>query len=236
MKKTNQRWLSAAMAMAMAASMTVPALAADTTVDKTGEDGKYSAKTTITGELKAPTIKLTVPQTGTVIINPYEMTVNSEATGNEDVSDQIISATQFIKNESAVDINVSATVIGKPAEGGEAVLATSALKGSETTKSVFMYLEIGESSDGSADPSWKGSYVSSDPNMVAVTSRSTTKANMYTLPSAGDDSSTPTYAGFRLNGAAASKPTKAWTTNDKVDVEIAFTFDPVAAIGEAGAD
>lgn len=234
MKKINQRWLSATMAMAMAASMTVPALAADTTVDTTGEDGKYSAKTSITGELEAPTIKLTVPQTGTVIINPYKMTVNSEATGNEDVSDQIISATQFIKNESDVDINVSATVIGKPAEDGEAVLATSALKGSETTKSVFMYLEIGESSDGSTDPSWKGSYVSSDPSMVAVTSKSTTKANMYTLKA--DVGSTPTYAGFRLNGAAASKPTKAWTDKDKVDVEIAFTFDPVAATGEAGAD
>lgn len=190
----------------MALSMAVPA---------------FAEEVNITGSTQAPTISITVPTEGTVVINPYRMTVEVE---EEEVTDKIISAVQYIVNESDVAVSVSATVTGTVA--GEAVLATAALKGTETTKSVFMYLEVAEATadDGTGDPEWATAYDKA--THVIVNAKGTTLSNILTLDAGDED---PTYAAFHLAGDVASAPATAWTDADTVSVKIVFTFNPVAA-------
>lgn len=182
----------------------------------------FAEELNITGSTQAPTINVTVPSTGTVIINPYEMEVTQ---GDAEVTDKIISATQYIVNESDVAIGITVAITGTAS--GNAVLATAALKGTETTNSVFMYLEIAKATadDGTGDPTWAESYTKAA-GQIIVTSKETTTKDVLVL-GAGDE--TATYAAFRLAGDVASKPATAWTTTDKVDVKIVFTFNPVAA-------
>ena len=214
--------MSTALAGVMALSLSVPALAAANT------ETSLTQNTEVTGSTEAPTIKITVPATNTVIVNPYKMTVQNAA--GDDVTDQIVSATKYIKNESDVALKVSAEVTGKPA--GALTLATASTQGGTravTTNSVFMSFEIGAATaeDGTGDPTWAANgYDSKLASQILVSAKAVKKADMLTL---GVGETTATYAGYRLTGDAADTPTNAWTENDKVDVSIAFTFTPTVA-------
>lgn len=224
------------LAGAMALSMAVPAFAADTDLEQSTE---------ITGTTQTPTISISVPATGAVVLNPYKMSVDlsEDQDGSEVVTNQIISATNYIKNKTDVALAVSATVTGKVA--GEAVFATATTQGTKavTTKSAFVYLEVidtgaGEDGDATApataptDASWKA-YDAKAVNQVLLSAKAVTKANMLTVPAVAADNSS--FIAFRLAGDAASAPTKAWTSADTVSATIAFTFTPtVQATGTGG--
>lgn len=228
---------SMVLAGAMALSMAVPAFAAETDLEQSTE---------IEGTTQTPTISISVPTTGAVVLNPYKMSVDVSAAqdGSEVVSDQIISATNYIKNKTDVALSVSATVTGKVA--GEAVFATASTQGGTrpvTTKSAFVYLEVidagaGDDADAVApttvptDASWHA-YDAKAVNQVLLAAKAVTKANMLTVPAVAEDSSS--FIAFRLAGDAASAPTKAWTSADTVGATIAFTFTPtVQAAGTGG--
>ena len=146
--------------------------------------------------------------------------------GSVEYTDVLANAEKAIKNESDVAISVSATASAKASEGSEVVLATTALKGTETTKSVFAYLEVAEKTDESTAAAFAESFNTKAANQLALTTKETTKKGMITL-AAGD--ATATYAGFKILGDAAAKPAKAWTTADKMDISLVFSFDPVVA-------
>lgn len=147
MKTLKNRVLSGAMAGVLAMSLAVPAFAA-------------SNQTIITGSYEAVDIAVTVPQTGTALINPYGLDVqvaedplDNANTNKVTISgQQVVSAPMSIKNQSAMDLKVSATVTGAVATGSDLRFATTTTKGSgtegsddyvapATTKSVFAYLE-----------------------------------------------------------------------------------------------
>lgn len=218
MKKVLSRILAAALVL----SMSVSAFAANVSAPD-ATTGLYGATNDITGSTQAPNIKVTIPTTGTVVVNPYKMEVND---GTNDVTDQIVSAPQFIKNESNVDIAIDVTTTGEIAQGSAAVFATNNVASTVTTKSVFLYFEIMAATDGSTAPTWADAYDSKAVNMVPVAAKATTKKDVIKM-GAGD--STETYAAFHLAGNAASNPTKAWTADDKVNVKVAFTVRPVIA-------
>ena len=197
--------MSTALAGVMALSLSVPALAAANT------ETSLTQNTEVTGSTEAPTIKITVPATNTVIVNPYKMTVQNAA--GDDVTDQIVSATKYIKNESDVALKVSAEVTGKPA--GALTLATASTQGSRapTTNSVFMYFEmdVADKTDGTADPTWATAYDSKAATQILVSTKATKKADMLTL-AAGTGTAAASaggYAAFHLAGDAASTPTTA---------------------------
>ena len=213
-----KKLVSTALAGAMALSLSVPAFAADTDLEQS---------TNITGTTQAPTIKITVPATGAVTVNPYKMAVS---VGGSDVTDQIISATQYIENASDVALKVSAEVTGTAA--GNLAFATASTQGSRapTTNSVFMYFEMVASDDGSTEPTWATAYDSKAATQILVSTKATKKADMLTL-AAGTGTAAASaggYAAFHLAGDAASTPTTAWAAADKADVAIAFTFTPTA--------
>lgn len=213
-----KKLVSTALAGAMALSLSVPVFAADTDLEQS---------TNITGTTQAPTIKITVPATGAVTVNPYKMAVS---VGGSDVTDQIISATQYIENASDVALKVSAEVTGTAA--GNLAFATASTQGSRapTTNSVFMYFEMVASDDGSTEPTWATAYDSKATTQILVSTKATKKADMLTL-AAGTGTAAASaggYAAFHLAGDAASTPTTAWAAADKADVAIAFTFTPTA--------
>lgn len=110
-----KKLFASAIAMSMVMAMSLPTFAVETDL---------SQNTEITGTTSAPTIKIVVPSTGTVVLNPYKMSVES---GDEEVTDTIISATQYIENHSNVDIQVNAAATGTVA--GNAKLATATTQG-----------------------------------------------------------------------------------------------------------
>ncbi len=147
MKTLKNRVLSGAMAGVLAMSLAVPAFAADN-------------QTIITGSYEAVDIAVTVPRTGTALINPYGLDVqvaedplDNTNTNKVTISgQQVVSAPMSIKNESAMDLSVSATVTGEVATGSDLRFALGSTNGSgtegsddyvapATTKSVFAYLE-----------------------------------------------------------------------------------------------
>ena len=215
-----KKLVSTALAGAMALSLSVPAFAADTDLEQS---------TNITGTTQAPTIKITVPAAGTVVVNPYKMSVTPDG-GSTAVTDQIISATQFIENASDVALKVSAEVTGTAA--GNLAFATASTQGSRapTTNSVFMYFEMLASDNNSTEPTWATAYDSKATTQILVSTKATKKADMLTL-AAGTGTAAASaggYAAFHLAGDAASTPTTAWAAADKADVAIAFTFTPTA--------
>ena len=214
--------LAIALLGAMTLSMNSVAFAADTVVNAPEPtSGVYKADVDVSTEVSVPTIKITVPGDTKVAINPYKMAYEMDSVEYTDV---LANAEKAIKNESDVAISVSATASAKASEGSEVVLATTALKGTETTKSVFAYLEVAEKTDEST--AFAESFNTKAANQLALTTKETTKKGMITL-AAGD--ATATYAGFKILGDAAAKPAKAWTTADKMDISLVFSFDPVVA-------
>ena len=214
--------MSTALAGAMALSLSVPAFAA------ANSDTSLEQNTAITGTTQAPTIKITVPATGAVVVNPYKMSVTPDG-GSTAVTDQIISATQYIENASDVAVKVSAQVTGTAA-GNLAFATASTQTKAVTTNSVFMYFEMVASDDNSTEPTWATAYDSKSTTQILVSTKATKKADMLTLAAGTGTAaaSTGAYAAFHLAGDAASTPTTAWAAADKADVAIAFTFTPTA--------
>ncbi len=154
--------------------------------------------------MAVPTINITLSDTSAkkIGLNPYGLAYEAA--------------------ESDVAISVSATA--KAVAGSEAVLATAPLKGTETTKSVFAFLELKQKTAAADELTTAPAYDAKAATQVAFSTKGTTKKDMVTLP-AGDSSAT--YAGYKIFGDVASKPAKAWAATDTVDMSIVFQFDPV---------
>lgn len=208
------------MALSMVLSGSI--IASADTITTPNEAGVYSQDVTVDTTVKVPTISVDVPASASIAINPYNLEYDVDGTA---YTDSIVSVEQTITNESDVAVSVGATAKAAASSGSDVVLATAALKGTETTKSVFAYLELAPKTDASTPGTYSASYNSKAANQL-VLGKETTKSDMITLD-AGDD--TPTYAGFKVIGSAASKPAKSWTENDTVDVTLTFNINPVAA-------
>lgn len=223
--------LSAALALMLAAAMATPALATTTGSQEITDPSKLANGVTnkVTGTTSVGTLKITVPTTNAVVLNPYALSVNVTAEGKEDntsgsaVTDQVISPAQAIKSESTSKVKVSAIVTGTA--GGNVKFATASLASDTTTKtnSVFMKLVA-------AAPDTTG--VASDPlaaiteaKSITVATKSSAKTELGTLDE-GD--TTPQYLQFQLQGDAVKSPTNPWTTRDTVGATIAFSFDLVS--------
>lgn len=189
-----------------------------TEINTPGADGAYSSTVTGDSVITTPTIKITVPTSVSLTIDPY----------NIGTKGQIASDDQYIKNESNVAISVGMGLYAeKKTDESEVVLASAALKGNETTKSVFAYADIVSSTNGTS-ATHADAYDSKSAAQFALAygtaDKYTSKANMITLAK-GD--STPTYAAYRFQGSVATKNAKAWADTDLIKVTVIFNFTPV---------
>lgn len=208
--------LSMVMAGALALSTSTVAFAAAVT---TPTEGVYSSEVSASGEIKVPTISITLSDTTSkkVGLNPYGLKYT--VGGVTDGTDAIVNKVETIENGSDVAIAVNATTSAEPQ--GEAVLATAALKGTETTKSVFAYLQIEK-----GDTITKKAYDAKNTEHLIFATRATSKKAMITLD---DKNGTAKKASYQILGDVAKKPAKAWASTDFVNFKIVYQFEPVAA-------
>lgn len=246
-----KKLLSGAMAAAMALSISATALAADTIPEGFAEQSA-TGNVKITGSTQLPTIKVMLPTSGSVILNPYKLTVGS---GDDATTDQVISDTQYITNRSNMAVRVTASVTGavagnakfsptsttaEPAEGATAL----------TSNSAYVVFEmIGADDSTTAVDSWDGA-ATAVLKVGAVTAAcaegaddtAKNKATLMNAATIGEDGTTPAttngYIAFHLTGDAVSAPKTAWVAADKISATIAFSFSPevVAAADEGGGD
>lgn len=171
-----------------------------------------------------PVVEVTIPRTGEVFINPYRLPVTIEA---DETTAQIVSTPSCIENQSEVPISVTVTVTGSVKEGSDMTLTSLATGGEGTRKRAFVYFEI-QATD-TADPPqsvWDDEYNVERHIIVRTTAK--TKKDVVTIGGVGDEDC---FGVFRLAGDCVSFPKVGWTETDGIDVEIVFTFTPLARPG-----
>ena len=207
-------------------------------------------------DITLPVIKVVVPTTASVVLNPYKMKYTPE--GGEEASDQIVSVEQSIKSYSNVALDVNVSALKGSSDNVTFLTAPYATK-PVTTKSVFMYLEMtGE--EGTYNESGFDSSKTPTAKQVLVGTKDAAKAGMGTLDAVeaiefkyydhegGDldeegylasletetpgykvvdtENTEPTEVYFKLLGDMVPNPTSAWLATDTVNVSWKFTFTP----------
>lgn len=251
----NKKFISSVLAGACALSMTSIAAFADVTLpaDSTavasdwGTDGNFVQPIEVSSSIQTPTLKVTVPTTAAVLVNPYKIAV-TVAGGT--IDDTIISPEYSVKNESncAVAVTVTASAKVKDTTNKEVSIATKPLTGTETKKTAFMYVESTETqgtycADGFIAKAVATKGLTGDAldaanttnaymaKQMALTTKDTSKVLM-TLK-AGDTTATENW--FKIQGEAASNTATPWAAKDAIDVGLTLKISPAAnGSGEGG--
>ena len=230
MKSMNlKRFASTVMAAVLALALAVPAFA--------------SNSTNITGTYRAITLNVTVPTTGSAIINPYGLPFDVSGVS---VSGQQITtgAPLLVQNKSSVPLSVSASIVSTVK--GSFVFSSTAITDGETGNKgnveFQMFKAPGVTEANVTDmeaiaPKFAAlkdadalcrtvltkTDATANPAVPAVT-----QDNIVTLKPANANGELVDggAAYFRLSGTVAKKPTTAWTTTDGFTAKVTFTFEP----------
>lgn len=235
---------SLVMAAALTMSLSTSAFATSTETEITDPARLATGATTkLTGKTTAGEISISVPTTGTVVLNPYKLKIDA-ATGDADATNgvevQVASAWQAIQNKSTTtDIDVFANVTGTV--GGNAKLSvatdmpTYAAEGNDgyvRTNDVWAYLEtkVGDALETGAltaptTVSFEADANGCTPNILLASRGTATKVGKLVKAATGSDS----YLSFHINGIANQYAASPWTAKDTVGATIIFTFAPAIA-------
>lgn len=176
------------------------------------------AQTVMTSEVslpsldEAPAIRVTVPETGRIIINPYGLPTEI---GGGTTTDQIASETLVIRNESDVPVIVSASAEGQISGPSDMTFTNAPPAEGEQEKLIFLYAEF-QNEDGL----WSGSYDGGE-NQIWVSEYASEAKEVLTLEAG------PSEGVFRMFGATSVDPVEPWSADDNVSVTLTFTFSPV---------
>ncbi len=181
----------------------------------------------LNGSVRLPEINVTVPETGKILINPYNMVVEM---GEGSYSGQIISEPAFIENYSDVNIQVDVAITAEIYEGSSMTLSTSSTASStSTSKRAFIYFEMHPAdNDNWSSVEWDDTYDKTKHVVVSATAEKT-KTNIAVLSAKtlDGDIAPGGYGAFRLTGDAIKSPKNEWTEDDGLNVNIVFTFVPL---------
>lgn len=232
---------SLALAGVMTASLAVPA---------------FASETEITGTYAAPDIDVVVTPSAAAFINPLGLDIEV-ATGVTVSGRQIISAPMTIKNQSAMDLQVDASMTATVNEDSDMRFVSTTTGGVGATKTAFAYLQATQAKDlvgaesavtdtaiGTAYAAWEASAYSASTDLLVNSAMATSKTNLVVLRAA--DVTGGTFAGYkpgsvalvRLAGDCVASPTAgSWTetkteagktTGDGFTINVAYTFKPAA--------
>lgn len=186
--------------------------------------------TVIDATCRLPVIRVSIPTSGSVYLNPFELPVSIDGRSEER---QIVSSLGQIANESDVALDVDVTVTGAVTSGSTMSLADSPTGGVGSIKSAFVYFEIHQTDGLDYDlVDWDAEF-DAVKHIVVTDGVPTTKRGIMTLPAMTKDGEVAPggYALFRLSGDAVKYPEDdAWTSADGIVVTVAFTFTPVPYI------
>lgn len=234
-----KRFASTAMAGVLALSLAAPAFAAGNS-------------TNITGTYRAITLSVTVPTTGSAIINPYGLPY--ELAEGVNISGQQITtgAPLLVQNKSAVPLSVSASIVS--VKKGSFTFDNNAITTGETGNKgnvLFQMFEApGVTETNATDMDVLNPMFAALKDEDALCNTVLTETNATAtpaVPAVEEDDIVTLKAGsaagelvdggaafFRLSGTVAKKPTTAWTTTDGFTAKVTFTFEPTAETGDAG--
>jgi len=218
--------LSLTMALAMVLALAVPALA-----EETNNATSTSQNIGVGTDTKVGAINITIPATGSIVLNPYQMkaTTTTDTTGSYH---QIWHAPVSCKNKSTFGLNVNAVITGTIDDDSTAQFVATAPKDTSTTKDVFLYAEFGVSDKATVQPVWATEYNKSNANQVLValapTSGSTqpTPKTVLTLGATDGTDTNANYLWFKFDGALSKTPATAWSEDDTVSAAVALTLVP----------
>jgi hypothetical protein len=226
--KYGKKALSLAMATAMAASMALPTFAAN--------------ETSINAAYQEIDIAVTVPDTGTVIINPYGLPVDVEGYDGVQISgEKITTQPLYITNNGTISLDIGAkvTTTNGKSSGIEFV---SGLGNDKTKKQISLSFQMVQSAQKGAisDDTTKkvvsefadsATWTSVTKTTLADGNGTVADANKVELVALTEESKTKTLQYdegsivlFRLTGDVMQDA--AWTTKDTFTTNIAFTFTP----------
>lgn len=227
-----RKLFSALLAVAMMASLALPAFASGDSGDS-ATGGAVNQPMEYTSTTNVPVVTVTMPQNPAVTLNPYGMTVTIAST---DYTTQIVSPVYYIENktEAPMKVGVKATATAS----GNAVLASKPCTGKETTLSAFVMVEFAQNANNTTAPTW---IVDADltsekinekcyPQIIPTTDGKNNPA-ILSVDKATKSSGTvtPNYIAIYVTGNLAGNPTGGWTSADKVGLKLEFTFTPGVA-------
>lgn len=220
--------LSAVMAGAMVLSIGATAFASTTTPGTTTLEAADPYELTVEGTTDVPTLKIIVPESAGVIANPYRLSVDAQSIGGGATENgQVISPVQYIKNQSEVDVEVTAKAYGYV--GGEAFFGTSA--NNDADKFANITFEMG-SCDGTAAPTTYS-------NSVVLDASEEGKAVGDAAIKMGQSTDGTAVAsdgaiGFHFTGTLNDATSTPWTENDTFGATIVFEFKSTANAAAGG--
>lgn len=182
--------------------------------------------TIINATCRLPVIRVFIPSSGTVYLNPYKLSVSINGQSEDR---QIVSSRGRVYSKSDIPLDMDVTVTGAVKSGSTMTLASSPTGEADTTKSAFVFFEIHQVDDPDFDlVDWDTEYDAAK-HIVVTDGVPITKKSIMTLPAMTMDKEVAPggYALFRLSGDAVRQPTDAWTSNDGLTVTVAFTFTPI---------
>lgn len=177
--------------------------------EKPDEEPKQEAPQPEPEEQEPPVIRVSVPDTGRVILNPYGLKVTA---GGRETTEQVTSVSYTLKNESEIPVTVWAKAVGTVPEGSEAVFTSEPPFSDTDGKQAFVYAEFRQKNEDS----WSGSYTG-EKNQLVITAQESESRPVLTLPQGMDGE-------FRLFGSTSIPTSSMWTAKDRVDVTLAFSF------------
>lgn len=214
------------MAVAMILALAIPVMAEG---EQTPPDtsGNLTQNSSFAGEYQATRIKITMPTTLGLVLNPYRLNYS----GNADVrvaelANQIFSAPVTVKSESNIGLKVDMTVTPTFGSNLTPVATKAAAEAEAEDKNVYLAMEYGLVTEANGDPSATATKKHLPLDEAKVINELENADNWFVTIPAGD--TTPQYFGINFTGAANTDTVAPYDTDDKIDVAIAFTFIPVA--------
>ena len=213
-----KKFMSLILACLMALSLCATAFAADVT------DLSEGAELELTSVTKGATIRITVPASLTIGLNPYEMNVkldNGKLVDDTAAGAQVISPIYKLENQSTLPIDVAVSVAAT-AEGVTLLTSGTTIPSTDTTKSAIVQMKYLASQPSATEltalPSGTATTITLDAENTVAGSKVVTMA----VPNATTPTTSNLY--FTFEGKLNKKATTAWTADDIVGATIAFTF------------
>lgn len=207
----------------------------------------FAEETTIEGAYQAVTLKVTVPQTGSAIINPYGLPIKL---GEKSISGEQITtgAALLVKNQSQVALRMIPEVKVTPKGGVKIITDKTYVDTPDTVatdnvyvvqKNVCVYFEAFEAptvTDDTETATKNNLFAALKSEDAAISKVMQEEAYEVDPDTDGElilkqgNSEGKTQRGgaawIRLSGAVAKKPTTAWSADDGFTASIKYTFEP----------
>ena len=132
-----------------------------------------------TFQTEPPVIDVVVPNTGTVVINPYGLPVMIDG---QETTEQIAGSTMLLENRSSVAVDVSVSAVGTPLGG--VVFAAQPPAEDAPEKELFLYAEFQATEALGITVPWTGAFLDAS-NQLMVTPFGPSRDHLMRLEAAG---------------------------------------------------